>query len=195
LRSVRSVRAVFLDRDGVINRYPGHRRYVTSWKTFRFLPRVKQALKTLQQEGFKLFVVSNQAGVAKGLYSRNTLKIITRNMLKELKGSGISVSGVYYCMHTREENCSCRKPRTGLIKKAIRSLARRGLRLRRSESFFIGDSMIDVEAGKSAGLKTILVFSGKEKPYNRKQWQQRPDYAVTDLAAAARSITLSQPKK
>jgi len=189
------VRAVFLDRDGVINRYPGHRRYVTSWKTFRFLPRVKQALKALQQQGFKLFVVSNQAGVSKGFYSRGTLKTITRNMLKELKGSGVSVSGVYYCMHKREENCSCRKPKIGLVKKAVRSLSQRGLRLRRSESFFIGDSMIDVETGKSAGLKTILVFSGKEKPYNMKQWQQRPDYTVTDLAAAARSITLSRLKK
>ncbi|MDD5255241.1 MAG: HAD family hydrolase [Candidatus Omnitrophica bacterium] len=183
------MRAVFLDRDGVINRYPGDRRYVTSWKSFRFLPRAKAALKHLQEEGFKLFIVSNQAGVSKGLYTRGTLMRITKNMLGELKASGVTLSGVYYCTHRHEENCSCRKPKPGLIRRAVKALAHKGLKLRRSQSYFIGDSMTDVQTGKSAGLKTVLVFSGKEKPVNRQGWNLRPDYAVADLSAAARSIT------
>lgn len=177
------MRIVFLDRDGVINRYPGDFQYVKSWEEFHFLPRVKSALKKLTQKDFKIFIISNQAGVSKGIYSKKVLGLITRNMLKEL-GSGVKISGVYYCIHRQEENCNCRKPMTGLIEQALSGLKKRGAKIKLSESFFVGDTIRDIQTGKKTGLKTILVFSGKEKPKNSKNWQHLPDFAAASLKEA-----------
>lgn len=181
------MKVIFLDRDGVINRYPGDRDYVKSWKEFHFLPRVKEGLKRLAGSGFKVFIISNQAGVAKGLFSRQKLALITRNMLKGL-GGGIKISGVYYCTHLNEDNCGCRKPKTGLINLAEGRLKKDKERIDSKNSYFVGDTIRDIETGKNARLKTILVFSGKEKPANRKNWQVRPDFTARDLYEAAEII-------
>jgi histidinol-phosphate phosphatase family protein len=188
---MKKAKAVFLDRDGVINKYPGDKEYVKSWSEFHFLPRVKLALHSLNKRGFKIFIISNQAGVLKGVYSKENLKQITRNMLKELSDSGINISGVFYCMHRKEDNCSCRKPKTGLIDMAISKLKDDNLNLALSESYFIGDTITDIEAGKSVGLKTILVFSGKENPDNKNNWQVQPDFATQDLCEAVEKILKS----
>ena len=177
------MKAVFLDRDGVINEYPGDLQYVTKWSNFRFLPDVKQALKRLTENGFKIFVISNQAGVSKGVFSQTELDLITSNMLKELLAAGAKVQQVYYCVHRPEDNCSCRKPKTGLIDLAMQGLSNQN-RLELQESYFIGDTIRDIETGRSAGLKTILVFSGKEKPENEDSWTVPPDFTARDLAAA-----------
>jgi D-glycero-D-manno-heptose 1,7-bisphosphate phosphatase len=175
--------AVFLDRDGVINKYPGDREYVKSWEEFHFLLGVKSALKKLKEEGFALFVISNQAGVSKGIFSQTNLNLITRNMLKELKAGGINIDGVYYCTHKPDDNCACRKPKTGLIEMAIANL--KGGDISLSGSYFIGDTIRDMETGKAAGLKTILVFSGKEKPENKDNWNVLPDFTASGLTEAA----------
>ena len=107
------MKAVFLDRDGVINQYPGDTKYVSSWADFHFIPGGKLALKRLKVVGYKIFIISNQAGVAKGIYSEGRLNEITGNMLSELSSAGIEIAGVYYCTHRDEDNCSCRKPKTG----------------------------------------------------------------------------------
>jgi histidinol-phosphate phosphatase family protein len=178
------LRIVFLDRDGVINIYPGDRDYVKSWDEFSFLPNIRQGLKKLNDNGFKVFVASNQAGVAKGIYSKSSLDFITANMLKELSSDKIEISGVYYCTHRQEDNCPCRKPKTGLIDMAVSSLKQQGMNPDLSRSYFIGDTTIDMETGKAAGLKTILVFSGKEKPENRQMWAIQPDFTAADLSEA-----------
>lgn len=185
------MKAVFLDRDGVINRDPGGTDYVKSWEEFSFLPRVKEALKQLNSAGYQLFIISNQAGVAKGLYSQETLGEITANLLKEFADEHIKISGVYYCTHRNEDNCSCRKPKTGLIEKAISDLQKKGGKLDLQSCYFVGDTIRDVDTGKGAGLKTILVFSGKEKPENRSSWKTLPDFTAGDLFAAA-GIILKQ---
>jgi len=185
----KTVKAVFLDRDGVINKYPGNFEYVKSWEEFEFLPNIKPALKKLRDKGYELFVISNQAGVAKGLYSQETLDLITRNMLKELAAAGIDISGVYYCTHHPDAGCSCRKPKAGLVLKAIETLQKNGLTIEIGRSYFIGDSERDVETGRSAGLKTILLFSGRERPENRSIWQALPDYTAGDLGEAVGIIT------
>ena len=100
------MKAIFLDRDGVINQDPGGIEYVKSWSEFHFIPGVKPALKKLNDCGYGLFIVSNQAGVAKGLFSQKELDEITSNMLKELADCQVSISGVYYCTHRTEDNCS-----------------------------------------------------------------------------------------
>jgi len=178
------MKIIFLDRDGVINKYPGDRDYVKSWKEFCFLPQTKSALKRLCDNGFKLLVISNQAGVAKGIYSQEALDLITENMLRDLKASGVTIAGVHYCTHRDEDNCFCRKPKTGLIEKAIEALGKKKTDIEFSDSYFIGDTLRDVEAGRGAGLKTILVFSGKEKPQNKQGWDISPDYTAGDLNEA-----------
>lgn len=173
-----------MDRDGVINQYPGNRDYVKSWKEFNFLPGVDSSLKRLNENNFRIFIISNQAGVAKEIYSKESLDLITENMLEALKKQGILIRGVFYCMHKQEDNCLCRKPKTGLLDKAIEGLKERGEDIDIGRSYFIGDTIIDVETGKAKGLNTILVFSGKEKPENKDSWKAIPDFTVRDLREA-----------
>ena len=116
------MRVVFLDRDGVINQYPGDTNYVKNWGEFKFIPGSIEGMKKLNACGFKLCVVSNQAGVSKGVYTQENLDEINENMLKEFKAQGIEVEGVYYCTHLKSDNCDCRKPKTGLLKQAILNL-------------------------------------------------------------------------
>jgi len=173
---------VFLDRDGVINKYPGDREYVTSWEEFRFLPGVKQALRKLSTAGYKIFVISNQAGVIKGVYSQQALDEITQNMMKELTNSNAGLEAVYYCIHRDEDNCNCRKPKIGMIEQALREHAIPKSALK--QSFFVGDSTVDIETGRNAGCKTILVFSGKEKPRDKANWRESPDFTAGNLSEA-----------
>lgn len=180
---------IFLDRDGVINKYPGNFKYVESQKDFIFLPRVKEAIALLTKAGYKIFVISNQAGVSKRIYSKETLSGITKNMLNEIERSGGRIEEVLYCIHTEEENCNCRKPKTGLINQVLAV----GGYVDKKQSFFIGDSIRDIKTGKNAALKTILVLSGREKIENKDSWEIQPDFIAEDLYEAA-EIIISQDK-
>lgn len=187
------MKVIFLDRDGVINRYPGDSEYVKSWEEFHFLPKVKPALKKLSGCGCKIFIISNQAGISKGIYSKANLNLITENMLKELKRYNIDIAGVYYCTHRQEDNCSCRKPKTGLIDMAIEGLKKdKAQTFSPLDSYFIGDTIRDIETGKRAGLKTILVFSGKESLLNKDSWAIPPDFTCQGLSEAVNIILKDQ---
>ncbi len=179
------IKIAFVDRDGVINAYPGHHLYVCSVTEFHMLPNAAQGIKTLNSCGFKVVVISNQQGVGKGLYTNEDLNGITEKMRQELAREGAFVDRVYYCTHRKEEHCLCRKPRPGLIKAAIDSFGGEGLETDLSKSCFIGDSIIDVDTGRAAGLRTILVFSGNEKPENSDKWKSAPDFTCADIAEAA----------
>jgi D-glycero-D-manno-heptose 1,7-bisphosphate phosphatase len=177
------MKAIFLDRDGVINKYPGDRNYVTALKDFTFIGGSLSAIKKLTDAGYKIFVISNQAGVTKGLYSRKTLDSMTRLMKRRVASAGGKIQKVLYCLHTEEQNCSCRKPKDGLFKKATR-----GVRVDRKNSYFIGDSMRDMKAGRKFGCKTVLVLSGREKLKNSPHWDAAPDFVARDLRTAAENI-------
>lgn len=177
------MRVIFLDRDGVINRYPGDTKYVTKWKEFRFLPQAKKAIAQLHKNKFRLFVISNQAGVGKGIFSQKTLDVITKNMLRVIERAKGKIEAVYYCTHKPDQNCSCRKPKSGLI-----NIVRKNYPVDIKESFFIGDTISDVHTARLAGCKSILVLSGKEKLSNRQNWQAQPDFIFKDLYAATRFI-------
>jgi len=182
---------VFIDRDGVINEYPGDNDYVKSWEEFRFLPGVMRALKELTDKKLKIFIISNQAGVSKGLFSQEALDTITRNMLGEFKKEHIDISGVYYCIHKPQDGCSCRKPKTGLLDEALAQLKKEGIsQVDLSRSYFIGDTIRDIQTGRQAHLSTILVFSGKEKPENKDKWQIQPDKTFPDLLTAVEKEVL-----
>jgi len=178
------VKAVFLDRDGVINKYPGDTRYVTSLKEFKFLPKAKKAIALLTRRGFALFVISNQAGVGKKLYSRRTLGLITARMLMGVRNAGGDILEVNYCTHRSDENCACRKPRAGLIKRVKEKYPKIEL----NKSYFIGDTIRDVMTAQDAGCKSILVLSGKQKLSNQKNWERQPDFVFKDLLEAAQFV-------
>ena len=174
------MKAIFLDRDGVINRDPGFGGYITSWKGFEFLPGSLEAIKKLNQAGFEIVVISNQGGVAKGLYALKDLDEITQNMLREIEKAGGRIRSVHYCPHKDEDSCNCRKPETGLF-----SQATKGLQVNFADSFFVGDNRRDVLAAKAIGCKSIFVLSGNTK---LEELDVRPDFVARDLLEAVEKI-------
>ena len=147
-------KAAFLDRDGVINRKAPEGQYVTRWEDFEFLPRVAEAIALLGLAGFSVIVVSNQRGVAKGLLTIAELELIHERMLKQLAAADAHLTAVYYCPHDSGPSCACRKPAPGMLFQAAREH-----RIELASSWMVGDSDIDMEAGKAAGCKTVRVLS------------------------------------
>lgn len=174
---------VFIDRDGVINKNPVYGDYIRKSSQFKFLPRVHSAVKKLSKNGYTLIVISNQAGVAKGLFTKKDLDMINKKMLKTINNSGSIISGIYYCIHHPDANCACRKPKTGLIKKAIGGTA-----IDKNNSFFIGDTERDISTGKRFKVKTVLVLSGYSKKSDIKKWKVKPDFVAKDLYDAVKII-------
>ncbi|MDD5476719.1 MAG: D-glycero-beta-D-manno-heptose 1,7-bisphosphate 7-phosphatase [Candidatus Omnitrophica bacterium] len=186
------MKVVFLDRDGVINKYPGDKLYVTSLRKFKFLPRAKKAIALLSKNGFKIFVASNQAGVGKGTYSQKTLDLVTAKMLVDIEKAGGRIDKVYYCPHRKEMDCSCRKPKPGLLRQAAQKF-----KFNLKNTYFIGDTTRDIFTARAAGCKSILVLTGKEKLANQKNWEAKPDFVFKDLLAAAKFLARIQgrPKR
>ncbi len=177
------MRLVFLDRDGVINKFPGKGVYVVDEKKFSFVPRALQGIKLLSQQGFRLVVVSNQGCVARGLITKAGLMRLTNRMLKKIQSAGGKIHKVYYCMHQKSDHCACKKPKTLLFEKAMK-----GLRLKRPEVYFIGDSQEDMTAGHAIGCQTILVLSGRSKKKDVQIFLKKPHVIKKDLWEAARWI-------
>ena len=150
-------RAAFLDRDGVINRKPTGDGYVTRWEDMRFLPGITRSIVLLNQAGFRVIVVTNQRCIAKGLVTSETLDFIHQQMCDWLGAEGAKVDGVYYCPHEKQPPCSCRKPAPGMLLTAAREH-----QLDLTASWMIGDSEIDVEAGRNAGCKTVRLLGRDE---------------------------------
>lgn len=189
-------RAVFLDRDGVINAMsldPEHGTVDSPAHPdqFQLLPGVPEAIHRLRHLGFRIVVVSNQPGIAKGKMAPHLLDAITREMEAELRLAGASLDGVYYCMHhpeavlaTYRQECECRKPRPGLLHQAARELE-----IHLGRSYMIGDGLNDVQAGSVVGCTTIWLGSLKcEICKVMDENGARPDYAALTLYEAARLI-------
>ncbi len=178
---------IFLDRDGVINKdIEGG--YITSWEEFQFLPNTLTALGKLSTAGFEVIIISNQAGVSKGLYSQESLALLTRNMIDEIKKSGARINSVHYCSHRPDEDCACRKPKLGLFKQALL-----GRQVDLGQVFMVGDSEKDIAAGKKLGCKTILVLSGKaRKREDVANFKVRPDFIAEDLLDAVDAIIIKK---
>jgi D-glycero-D-manno-heptose 1,7-bisphosphate phosphatase len=143
---------VFLDRDGVINRKAPKAEYVKNWDEFEFLPGVIEAIQLLSQNAYEIYLVTNQAGIARGIMSEADLNAIHENMKKELGKAGIGISGIYYCPHGWDDGCDCRKPKPRMLFKAANDH-----HLNLTKAIFIGDDERDAAAGKAAGCRTILV--------------------------------------
>jgi D-glycero-D-manno-heptose 1,7-bisphosphate phosphatase len=147
-------RAVFLDRDGVINQRPPEGEYITRWEDFHILPGVAAGIALLNHAGFSVIVVTNQRCVAKGLMTEADLQKMHERMTDVLARAGAKIDATFYCPHEIEPHCDCRKPAPGML---LSSAHLRGIDLR--TSWMIGDSDNDVEAGVNAGCKTARVIA------------------------------------
>ena len=145
------MRAIFLDRDGVINKKMPAGDYVKRWGEFEFLPGAIEAIRTLAQKNFEIFIVTNQRGIARGLMTHEDLCGIHAQMLRTFHEKGISIRQIYYCPHDENE-CKCRKPAPGMLLKAAND---HNLNLR--GAILIGDSISDMQAAQRAGCTGILV--------------------------------------
>jgi D-glycero-D-manno-heptose 1,7-bisphosphate phosphatase len=146
-------KAVFLDRDRVINKKPQEGEYVTCWEDFQFLPRVVEAIAQLNRAGFYVIVTTNQRCIAKGLMTVAELETIHQRMSESLAQRGAIIDAIYYCPHEMKPICRCRKPAPGMLIDAARDY---GIEL--PASWMIGDSDIDIEAGRNAGCKTARLL-------------------------------------
>ena len=182
-------KAIFMDRDGTIVEDVG---YMNSPDQIRFIPGSIEAIKMLYQAGYKVVVITNQAGVARGLVTEDMLQTIDKTMHKWILNGGAHLDGIYYCPHHPEhgvypykQTCECRKPHPGLIKRA-----KRDLEIDLTQSFMIGDKATDVEAGKRVGIKTVFVLSGHGNE-EKSRITEKPDHVSPNLLDAVKWV-LSQ---
>ena len=172
-------KVIFIDRDGVINKDPGgwtKHSYVTKWDEFIFVDGSIVALKKLKEAGYRICLISNQGGISKGYFTQEDLDKLNKRMLAEIEKAGGKIDELYYCPHHDKDNCSCRKPKTGLIEQEIKKSA-----INLKDTYIIGDDRRDIEAGKNMGMKTVFVLSGKRSLEEAKSWPVQPEYIKKNL--------------
>jgi len=172
-------RDIFLDRDGVINENRAD--HVKSWYEFRFLPGALNAMRLLTERHYRIFVVTNQAAVNRGLLASATLEEIHRRMVATAEAHGAHIAGLRYCPHRDDEACACRKPQPGML---LSLAAERQIDL--GHAYFIGDALSDVAAGHAAGCRTILVRTGRgsEQLGHADFLRHRPRHVAANLLDA-----------
>jgi D-glycero-D-manno-heptose 1,7-bisphosphate phosphatase len=182
-------KAVFLDRDGVITQDPPH--YAHRLDQFALLPGSGPAIKLLNENQFRVIVITNQSGVARGMYKETDITIFNNAMIDGLKQYGASVDAIYYCPHHPDAkiedyriNCNCRKPKPGMLINGGNKFE-----IDFKISFLVGDKWSDVEAGRSVGCKTILVKTGHG--VQELMYKNDPvDYIAADLLDAVQNYIL-----
>jgi D-glycero-D-manno-heptose 1,7-bisphosphate phosphatase len=178
------VRTVFLDRDGVLNEKLPEGKYVTRREEFRLLPGVAEAIRRLNGAGLRVIVVSNQRGIALGLYTAADVDSIHASLKQVLKSHGARLDGIYYCPHDKS-GCDCRKPLPGLFEQAVQNFPE----IEASRSVMIGDSLSDIEFGRRLGM-TCLFIEGD--PARRKSGAEAArhmaDYVCASLPDAVNQL-------
>jgi D-glycero-D-manno-heptose 1,7-bisphosphate phosphatase len=142
--------AIFLDRDGVIIENRPH--YVRSWQDVEFIPGSLQAIVRASALPYKIVIITNQAGIAKGLIAPTIAEEINRCLIHIIQQAGGRVDGLYMCPHKPEDDCDCRKPRPGLLIQASQAL-----HIYLSSSILIGDNLSDLQAGQAAGISQLFL--------------------------------------
>jgi len=173
---------VILDRDGVINQDSEH--YIKSPEEWQPIPGSLEAIAALKHAGHQVYVASNQSGVGRGLFSLLTLQAIHDKMQQKLQSYQASVDGIYFCPHSPEDGCDCRKPKPGLLQQMARERA-----LDLTAAVMIGDSLRDIEAAKALAVPAILVLTGKGRTQQALVSAEVPIYP--DLAAAVQALLRS----
>ena len=176
-------KAVFIDRDGTIN-IDGP--YLDDPDKFKMYPGVGEGVKNLKENGFKIIIITNQSGIARGYFTKDILSKIHEKMKIEFNKFDVKLDGIYYCPHHPDDNCNCRKPNVGLFKKAIKEH-----NIDVNKSFMLGDKILDIDAGQKIGVRTILIPEAhiREEFLSKKnEWEYSPDCVVNDFMAAVEWI-------
>lgn len=182
-----TARAVFLDKDGtLIDNVP----YNAAPDRIRLADGAGDALRSLRRAGFRLFVVSNQSGIARGLIAEEAMVTMQAHIALLLQRDGVALDGFFYCPHWPQGqvarfsvHCDCRKPAPGMLLRAAREHA-----IALTDSWMVGDILDDVEAGRRAGCRTVLIDNGNETDWTEGPLR-RPHWQVRDLRQAATLIT------
>jgi D-glycero-D-manno-heptose 1,7-bisphosphate phosphatase len=172
-------RFVVLDRDGTVI---SERHYLSAPEDVELIPEAGSALRRLRDEGLGLVLVTNQSAIGRAFFDHSRLEAIHQQLRHLLRREGVELDGIYVCPHLPEDNCSCRKPKTGLL-----DLASRELSFDVRSSFVVGDKPCDIELGQQVGATTFLVLTG----YGARVFCEKTaaaDYTVGDLAEAVRII-------
>jgi len=147
------MKVFFVDRDGVINKEVG---YLHEISKFEFIEGAIEGLKTIIDKGYEIIIITNQSGIGRGMYDINTFEILNDWMLKEFESEGVKILDVFFCPHSPDENCNCRKPKPGLFLEAQKKF-----NINMEESWSVGDKETDVEAASLSGISNkVLVRSG-----------------------------------
>lgn len=151
-RYLKAKRIIMIDRDGTINQRAPRGEYITHWDQFHWVDETFEAMRELSRQGFRFIVVSNQAGIARGMLEPSVVEEMNDRMVAELKLAGVEVIDVYVCPHHWEDNCSCRKPEPGLFFRASKSHL-----LRMNRTVYVGDDPRDSRAAFNAGCLSVLI--------------------------------------
>ncbi len=177
------MKVAFLDRDGTIMEDTG---YPNDPDEVRLIPHALEGLLLMKKKGYHLFVLSNQSGVARGLISQEQFHAVHNRFTSLLKEGGVELAGAAYCLHHPDENCPCRKPKTGLVPRKIK-----GQQIDLSRSFMVGDRLSDLLLGQNLGITPFLVLTGKGKSTLReakKEIEKRKISSFSHLLELAQNL-------
>jgi len=175
--------AVFLDRDGTICEEMGYLNHISRLQIFPFAAR---AIRRLNAAGLPVLVVTNQSGVSREMFPEALVREVHRRIDKAMAAAGARIDGFYYCTHTRNDDCQCRKPLPGLLQQAAREH-----NLDLAKSFVVGDRYLDVELAHGVGGSGLLVLTGYgrgEYETHHAGWPRQPESVVEDLSKAVAFI-------
>lgn len=176
------IKAIILDRDGVINYDSAE--FIKSPEEWLPLPGSIEAIVELKRAGFLVAIATNQSGVGRGLFSLDVLNAIHQKMLSLLEEQNVKIDALRFCPHAPDDNCICRKPKPGMINDLLHSLG-----VNENETIVIGDAWRDIQAGLSAGCKTVLVLTGKGAETKAQHREEIADIeCFSDLNEAAQKI-------
>ena len=190
-------KAVFLDRDGTINEEMGYVNHISRFKIFSY---TFDAIKILNDLGFKVFVITNQSGLARGYFDEDVLNQVHRELLKQAKKKKARIEKIYYCPHHKDGvvdkykmECECRKPKSGMLLKAQQDFD-----ISLKDSYLISDRYKDIQFAYSNSVKSILVKTGYglgEFTFQKKTWPRNPDFICDNLMDATRIIEKIETSK
>ena len=181
------MKLVILDRDGVINYDSLH--FIKSPAEWKAMPGSLEAIAKLTQAGYRVVVATNQSGVGRGLFDMDTLNAMHNKMHRAVQAVGGRIDAVFYCPHSADSNCNCRKPKPGMLER-IAGCFNADL----SGAYAVGDSLRDLEAAATAGARPVLVLTGKGEATRAENALPEGTLVLADLAAVAEHILRTDPK-
>ena len=176
-----ATRAIFLDRDGTLNESVG---YVNHASRFRLFPWSVDAIRLVRDEGYLAVMVTNQSGIGRGFFSEELLTSIHGELEAKLEKAGTGLNGIYYCPHKPSDECECRKPQAGMLRRASKS---NELDIDLERSWIVGDTITDLEAGWAVGTRGALVRTGFGEgslEFESKRWPRQPDLIADNVYRA-----------